>query len=74
MNSTPTPPPRAPILPVSLCRSPGLLQAYEQQNTWWNRDLSPLKDIRSIIIARCDLHAEPRLHMHHTLAFISAVH
>lgn len=34
----------------------------------------PLKDIRSIIIARCDFHAEPRLHMHHTLAFISAMH
>lgn len=27
----------------------------------------------SIIIARCHFHAEPCLHMHHTLAFISAI-
>lgn len=38
------------------------------------RYVSPLKDIHGIIIARCDFHAEPRLHMHHALAFISAMH
>lgn len=67
---------RLPCLQLgSVCRSYGLLQVYEQQrNRGGERHVSPLKDICSIIIALCDFHAEPRLHMHHTLAFISAMH
>lgn len=34
----------------------------------------PLKDIHSVIIARCDFPTEPRIHMHQTLAFISGMH
>lgn len=46
-----------------------------REHTEAPRDVvSPVKDIHSNIIARRDFYAEPHLHMHHTLAFISALH